>query len=191
MYTLLKPIIESRVRRNIIMSIEDTVRKVLTMADERLFAMRRSSGGVGQSAGSSYGQTGSGYGQTGSGHGQTGSGYGQTGSGYGQSGSGYGQSGSSYGQTGSSYGQQQQSGSQKHLGSTTATTTAAPGAVDPVSYTVPSEPGRSVGNTGVLESVEAGGRRVYEDTGVGGPTTSSGGGPTAPGTYTTTSSKNY
>ena len=149
MYTLLKPIIESRVRRNIIMSIEDTVRKVLTMADERLFAMRRSSGGVGQSAGSSYGQT------------------------------------------GSSYGQQQQSGSQKHLGSTTATTTAAPGAVDPVSYTVPSEPGRSVGNTGVLESVEAGGRRVYEDTGVGGPTTSSGGGPTAPGTYTTTSSKNY
>ena len=162
MYTLLKPIIESRVRRNIIMSIEDTVRKVLTMADERLFAMRRSSGGIGQSSGS-YGQSGSSYGQSGSGYGQ-------------QQQSGYGQSGFS--------------GSQKHLGSTTAPT-AAPGAADPVRYTVPSEPGRSVGNTGILESVEASGRRVYEDTGVGGPTTSSGGGPTAPGTHTTTSSKNY
>ena len=44
MYTLLKPIIESRVRRNIIMSVEETVRKVLTVADERLFQLRSSVG---------------------------------------------------------------------------------------------------------------------------------------------------
>jgi cell pole-organizing protein PopZ len=57
MYTLLKPIIESRVRRNIIMSVEEAVRKVLGAADARLFQMRRGSRGSGSNSSGSMGST--------------------------------------------------------------------------------------------------------------------------------------
>ena len=67
MYTLLKPIIESRLRRNIIMSVEETVQKVLMAADAQLFKMRNmapggQSGVFGQQQQQQIGQQGSVYG---------------------------------------------------------------------------------------------------------------------------------